>query len=250
MISSISRIMVLTKRNLKEILRDSISLFFIIVLPLVMEVLFYLLFHGSTIQFDMKYLAPGIVVFSQSFLALFVGFLISQDNATSFSTRLYVSKAKSYEFIVSYALVLIPIVFLQSILFFSIGIIFDTSLLKIELIYSVLLALITSLLFLGLGILLGTVCNERSVGGVSSIIISAYSILSGMWFPKEGLNEGLVTIMNYLPFKNALMLIQNALNGINNMYNDFVYPLLLVLVYIIIIFALAIFLYKRKMKKS
>ena len=56
-----------------------------------MEIIFYLLFHNLTSQFEMKYLAPGIVVFAESFMALFVGILISSDRNTSFLTRLYVS---------------------------------------------------------------------------------------------------------------------------------------------------------------
>ena len=115
---SISRIVTLTKRNFKEILRDPLSLVFTIGLPLLMEVLFYFIFHNLTSQFEMCYLAPGIVVFSQTFLTLFIGLLISLDRSSSFLTRLYVSKAKSHEFIISYALAVIPIVLVQSILFF------------------------------------------------------------------------------------------------------------------------------------
>ena len=65
--NSIMRIFTLTKRNLKEILRDPLSLSFNIELSLVIEVLVYVLFSKLTSQFQMKYLAPGIVVFSQSF---------------------------------------------------------------------------------------------------------------------------------------------------------------------------------------
>ena len=248
MINSVSRIFTLTKRNLKEIIRDPLSLIFIIGLPLLMEVLFYLLFSDLTSQFEMKYLAPGIVVFSQAFLTLFIGLLISLDKSSSFLTRLYVSKAKSYEFILSYAFSLIPLVLIQSILFFLIGIMCDISILKIELIYCILLSIVTSLLFLGFGILFGSLCNERSVGGIASIIISAQSILSGMWFPIEGLNEGFIKVMNYLPFKNASILIQNTLNGFNDLYNDFIYPLVIVLLYSVVIFILSILVFKNKMK--
>ena len=79
-----------------------------------MEVLFYLIFHKMTSQFEMKYLAPGIVVFSQSFLTLFVGILLATDRNTSFLTRLYVSKAKSYEFVLAYGLAIVPLVSVQS----------------------------------------------------------------------------------------------------------------------------------------
>ena len=248
--NSSSRILILTKRNLKEIVRDPISLIFTIGLPLVMEVLFYIIFHNLTSQFEMQYLAPGIVVFSQAFLTLFMGLLISLDRSTSFLTRLYVTKTKSHEFIISYTLSLLPIVLLQSILFFLIGGIVDLSLFKLEMIFSILMSVFTSTLFLGLGILFGTICNERSVGGIASIVISAQSVLSGMWFPVEGLDSGFVKIMNYLPFKNATILVQNSLNGITDLKTDFLIPLIIVLIYTLIIFTLAIILYKNKMKEK
>lgn len=248
MSKSISRIFTLTKRNLKEILRDPISLIFTIGLPLIMEILFYFIFHKLTSQFEMKYLAPGIVVFSQSFLTLFIGLLISLDRSSSFLTRLYVSKAKSHEFIISYALAVIPIVLVQSILFFLIGGIINQAIFKIEMIYAILLSIITSLLFLGLGILFGSLCNEKSIGGVSSIIISMHSVLSGMWFPTEGLDSGFIKVMNILPFKNTTILVQNTLNGINNIFNDFLKPLIIILTYTILIFLLAIVVFKKKMK--
>ena len=132
MIKSFNRILILSKRNLKEIIRDPISLIFIIGLPLIMEILFYSIFHNMTSQFEMKYLAPGIVVFSQTFLTLFIGQIISVDKNTSFLTRLYVSKAKSSEFIISYVFSLIPLVLIQNLLFFLIGVLFDSSLFKVE----------------------------------------------------------------------------------------------------------------------
>ena len=115
---SINRIFTLTSRSLKEIIRDPLSLLFMIGLPIFMEILFYFIFHKLTSQFEMKYLAPGIVVFSQAFLSLFMGMLISLDRNTSFLTRLFVSEAKPYEFIFSYTLSLIPICLVQSVLFF------------------------------------------------------------------------------------------------------------------------------------
>ena len=247
---SLSRIFVLTKRNIKEILRDPLSLIFTLGLPLVMEILFYLIFHKLTPQFEMKYLAPGIVVFSQSFLALFVGLLLAVDRSSSFLTRLYVSKAKSYEFIFSYAIAIIPIVVIQSILFFLIGIIFDASILSINMLFAILSSLVTSLFFIGVGLLLGSICTEKSIGGVSSIIIAGQSVLSGMWFPTDGLDKGMITFMNILPFRNATCLIQNTLNGINDSFKDFILPLIIVVAYTIVVFVAAIIVFKNKMKSK
>ena len=67
------KMLTFAKRCTKEILRDPLSLVFTIGLPLLMEVLFYFIFHNLTSQFEMCYLAPGIVVFSQTFLTLFIG---------------------------------------------------------------------------------------------------------------------------------------------------------------------------------
>ena len=248
--SSLKRIYILTKRNFKEILRDPLSLIFTIGLPLAMEILFYLIFHSLTPQFEMRYLAPGIVVFSESFISLFMGLLLALDRSNSFLTRLYVSRAKSYEFIFGYALSIIPIILIQSILFFLVGIIFDSSIFGLGMILSILLSLVTSLFFIALGLLLGTVCNEKSIGGVSSIVIAGQSVLSGMWFPIDGLGEGMITFMNILPFRNATKLIQNVMNGIDNTFNDFVLPLIIVLAYTIVAFVVAIIVFKAKMKSK
>lgn len=247
---SLSRIIVLTKRDLKEILRDPLSLIFTIGMPLLMEILFYLIFHELTAQFEMKYLAPGIVVFAQSFITLFVGLLIAMDRSTYFLTRLYVSNAKSYEFIFSYALSMIPIIFVQSLLFFLVGGIIDSSIFSINMIFAVFVSLVTSLLFIALGILLGSLCNEKSIGGISSIVIAGQSLLSGMWFPIEGLSEGMIIFMNILPFRNATKLVQNTMNGINDAYKDFLIPLIIVLAYTIVSFVLAIVAFRRKMKSN
>ena len=248
--NSLSRILVLTKRNLKEILRDPLSLIFTLGMPLFMEILFYLIFHDLTAQFEMKYLAPGIVVFAESFLALFVGLLIALDRSTSFLTRLYVSKAKSYEFIFSYALAMIPVVFVQTILFFLVGGIFDSSIFCLGMVLAIPLSLVTALFFIAIGILLGTICNEKSIGGVSSIIIAGQSVLSGMWFPLEGLNEGMIVLMNCLPFRNATKLIENIVNGISDPFKDFILPLIIVLGYTILSFCLVIIIFRRKMKSK
>ncbi len=247
---SVSRINALTGRNMKEILRDPLSLVFIIGLPLVMEILFYLIFHKLTSQFEMRYLAPGIVAFSQAFLSLFVGLLIANDRGTTFLTRLYVSPARSQEFIFSYALPFLPVVFVQSVLFFLVGGLFDSSIFSASMVPAVLISLVTSLFFISAGILVGSVSNEKSVGGIASIIITGQSILSGMWFPIDQLGGGFMAVMNALPFRSATLLIQNTMNGIADPMNDFLKPLLIVIAYTIMIFILAIVIFMKKMRSK
>ena len=246
--NSLSRIYALSKRNAKEIVRDPLSLIFMIGLPLFMEILFYLLFHKLTDQFRMIYLAPGIVVFSQSFLALFTGQLIALDRSSSLLTRLYVSRATSVEFILSYALPILPITGIQSVLFFLVGGFFDTGLFGVKTLLAILLSLVTSLFFIGMGILFGSVCSEKSIGGIASILVACQSVLSGMWFPIEGLGQGMLALMDALPFRNATLLVQNTVLGSGDARGDLLRPLLILLGYTLVAFVSAILLFRRKMK--
>ncbi|MBQ7172601.1 MAG: ABC transporter permease [Clostridia bacterium] len=245
---SLARIRALTGRNIKELLRDPLSLVFLILMPLGMEILFYFLFSKLTSQFQMKYLAPGIVVFSQSFLTLFSGLMIAVDRSSAFLTRLYVSSAKPHEFIFGYAFSLLPISLAQSILFFVVGGIIDPSLFSARMIAAVAVSLIPAVFFIGSGILFGSLCTEKSIGGVASILIAGQSMLSGMWYPIDGLGKGMLTLMNVLPFRPATLLVQNLLGGVASPFDDFVKPLLIVLAYTVAIFTAAIFAFGSKMK--
>ena len=247
--NSVSRIYALSKRNAKEIVRDPLSLIFTFGLPLFMEVLFYLLFHKLTDQFRMIYLAPGIVVFSQAFLTLFTGQLIALDRSTSLLTRLYVSRATPVEFILSYALPILPLTLVQSVLFFVVGGIFDTGLFGWGMAFAILFGIFTSLFYIAMGILFGSLCSEKSIGGIASILIAGQSVLSGMWFPLEGLGDGMLALMNALPFRNATLLVQNTVNGIGDAFADFWRPLLILLGYTLAAFVSAVLVFRRKMKQ-
>ena len=247
---ALGRIFALIKRNVKEILRDPLSLAFMLAMPLGMELLFYFIFHGQSQQFEMKYLAPGIVAFAQAFLSLFSGLLIALDRSSAFLTRLYVSRAKSSEFILGYAFALFPIALVQSVIFFLVGGIIDPSIFSVTMIVAVFLSLIPATFFIGTGILLGSLCNEKSIGGVASIVIAGQSMLSCMWFPPESLGKGVLTVMRVLPFKNAAELLQKGFLGYSDFFHEFWQPLLILLAYTVAVFALAILVFKKKMREK
>lgn len=106
--------------------------------------------------------------------------MLTKLRKTSFLTRLYVTKTKSYEFIFSYTIAILPITIIQSILFFMISGVIDTSIYTLDMILAIYLSLDTSLFFIAVGILFCYVCNEKSIGGISSIMIFGQSVLSGM----------------------------------------------------------------------
>ncbi|MBQ7642503.1 MAG: ABC transporter permease [Clostridia bacterium] len=246
--SSVKRIYALAVRSLKEILRDPISLVFLYAMPLCMLVLFYYIFSGLTEQFSMKYLAPSMVVFGQTFIALFMGSLMAGDRASSFITRLYTTEIRSYEFVLGYALAALPVSLSQTALFLLVAALIDFSFFSAGLFLCVLFGLVTALLYIAFGLLFGTVCTEKSVGGIASILVTLQSVLSGMWFPTEGMSEGFVNFMKILPFKNGTDLMMSVAE-MNFSFSKVVQPALIVLAYALVVLVAAIFAYAKKMKR-
>ena len=115
--------------------------------------------------------------------------------------------------------------------------------------FAILFGIVTSLFYIAMGILFGALCTEKSIGGIASILVACQSLLSGMWFPIEGLGEGMLHLMNALPFRNATQLVQNAVLGFGDAWGDLFRPLLILLVYTLAAFVCAVLVFRRKMKR-
>lgn len=242
---SLRRIFTLTARNVKEILRDPLALVFLFALPLVMLVGFYFVFHTLAEQFSMQYLAPGMVGFGTSFLALFVGLLYTADKTTAFSARLAAMPVKNYEYVLGFVLATLPLAAVQSILFFATACVIDPSFFSARLLLAILLSLPVSLLFIGCGLLFGEIASEKSVGGLCSVMIVGQSVLSGMWFPLQGMSEGFLLFMKILPFRNITLIMQNVCAGEN-----IGIPLLIVAAYAVAVNVAAVLVRKIKRGRS
>ena len=101
---------VLAQRTLKEMLRDPLTLFFGLAFPILILLLLSLIqSHIPVDMFRIEQLAPGIVVFGQSFLSLFGALLIARDRSTSFLMRLYAAPVTALSFLLGYLLPLLPL---------------------------------------------------------------------------------------------------------------------------------------------
>ena len=125
------RALVFTKRCLREILRDPITLFFGAGFPVILLVLLSVMnlnipAEAQMTMFQIENLLPGVVVFGFSFLALFGGLLLSGDRETAFLTRLFTSPLRARDFIAGYALPLLPLGMAQALLCVCIGFLFGT----------------------------------------------------------------------------------------------------------------------------
>lgn len=96
---------VFAKRNLLEILKDPLASVFFIILPTVLFIALKLIISSlgadiaSVPQFEIKNLTAGMIIFSFSFITIFVGNNFAIDRDSSFLLRLKASSMKSYNFI-------------------------------------------------------------------------------------------------------------------------------------------------------
>ena len=242
------RTILFAQRNTKEILRDPLNLAFGIGFPLVVLLLLSAIQANIPIDlFSIEKLVPGIAVFGLSFLSLFSGMLIAKDRTTSFLIRLFTSPLTASNFILGYVLPMIPLALAQSAICFI-----AAFFLGLPVSENVLLALVVllpaALLFIGIGLLAGSVFNDKQVGGICGALLTNLSAwLSGTWFDLGLVGSGFKNIAYALPFAHAVDATRAALSG------DFpaIFPhLWWVIGYAFIILVIAIVVFGNKMKSD
>lgn len=230
------------KRNFKELFRDPMSIIFAIALPLFLLVIFQQ-FNIPAEQYNLENFAPSIVIFSYGFISLFTAQLISKDRATSILSRLFSSPMKPMEYILGYTFALLPIVIIQNIVFFTVAILLGLSF-SINIVYSILILIPISILFIELGILIGCIVNDKQAPALGSLVIQLIAFTSGMWFPISQVGTVYKTICEILPFKYTIDISRMVLIG---NYNDILSTTMIILIYTIIIFIVASTVFNKKM---
>ncbi len=243
------RLKAFSLRNTLELLRDPLSLIFGIGLPVVLLILISVINNSISEQitieiFKIENFAPGIAVFSFSFLSMFSAVLISKDRTTSFLTRLFSSPLKSYEYILGYSLPLLAMAFFQGIVCFGVAIFFGLEI-SLNLVWAILLLMVSAPLFIGFGIFFGSLLSDKQVGGISSILVQITALGSGMWFPLEQVGGIFAFICNVFPFVHSLNLVKSAFSGD---FSNAAFDLIWIICWSIAVFALASAIFAKKMK--
>lgn len=238
----------LAKRNTKEILRDPLNLGFGLGFPLILILLLSAIQASVPVSlFEIQHLTPGICVFGLSFITLFSATVISKDRTSSLLERLYTAPLSPIEFILAYTLPMIPIALGQSVICFAVAI-----LLGLEITLNILLGIIfiipISILFIALGLLFGSVLNDKAVGGVCGALLTNLSAwLSGTWFDLELVGGAFKKIAYLLPFVHAVDMERALLAG---NFSEIFTHLWWVLGYSAVSLAAAVLLFLRQMKKQ
>ena len=201
-------------RNGKEILRDPLTVFFGLGFPLVLLLLLSAIQANIPVPlFEIQQLAPGITIFGLSFVSLFSASLIAKDRGSSLLRRLYTTPMKPIDFILGYTLPLLPIAVAQCVICYLAAMLLGLNP-TVGIVWAVLLILPVSLLFIALGLLCGSLLNDKQVGGICGAMLTNLTAwMSGVWFDLELVGGGFKKLAYALPFVHAVELERAALAG-------------------------------------
>lgn len=242
------KILALSGRNAKEIVRDPLNLSFGIGFPVVLILLLSAIQASIPVNlFEIKSLTPGITVFGLSFMTLFSATLISKDRSTSLLQRLYTAPLTALDFILGYTLPLVPIAIAQNVICYSVALILGLEP-TVYILYSLIFLIPVSALFIGFGLLFGSILNDKQVGGICGALMTNLTAwLSGAWFDLQLVGGVFKSIAYALPFVHAVELHRILLAG---SFEGVFTHLLWVLGYTVVTFAVAILMFLRQMKKQ
>jgi ABC-2 type transport system permease protein len=242
------RMLTFAKRNLKEIIRDPLNLCFLFGFPIVLLLLLSAIQANIPVSmFELDHLTPGIMVFGLTFMTLFSATLISKDRQSSFMQRLYTTPMTSMDFILGYTLPLIPIAIAEGIACYIFAAILGLTP-SINILLSLLFIIPIALLYIGIGLLCGSVLNDKQVGGICGALLTNVSAwLSGIWFDLDLVGGAFKNVAYALPFVHAVEMERAIVAG---RFEDIWVHLLWVLGYAIVLIVIAIFLFLKQMKKQ
>lgn len=242
------KLLTFARRNMLEILRDPLTLFFGLGFPLVLLGLLSAIQANVPVPlFEIAHLTPGVTVFGLSFMTLFSATLIVKDRSSALLQRLYTMPLTPVDFILGYTLPILPVAVTQCAVCYAAAILLGLPV-TLNILFAVLMILPISLLYIGLGLLCGSVLSEKQVGGVCGALLTNLSAwLSGTWFDLNLVGGAFQKIAYALPFVHAVELERAVLSG---SYADALPHLPWVLGYAALTLTAAVLLFLRQMKKQ
>lgn len=242
------RMLTFAKRSFKEIVRDPLNLSFLFGFPIVLLLLLSAIQANIPVSmFEIEHLSPGVAVFGLAFLTLFSATLIAKDRQSSFMHRLYTTPMTPVDFILGYTLPLIPIALIEGLAAYIFAVILGLKI-SANILLSIIFMIPIALLYIGIGLLCGSVFNDKQVGGICGALLTNLSAwLSGIWFDLELVGGAFKKVAYALPFVHCVdmqrAVIKDDLEGI--------FPhLFIVLGYAVGFIVIAVLLFLRQMKKQ
>ena len=212
------KMLTFANRNVKEILRDPLNLFFGLGFPLVLIFLLSIIqanipAEAQMVLFEIQHLTPGVTVFGLSFMTLFSATLIAKDRGTALLQRLYTTPLTPVDFILGYTLPILPLSVAQSAICYAVALLLGLTP-SLNILFALVTVIPVALLYIALGLLFGSILNVKQVGGVcGSLLTNLSAWLSGIWFDLELVGGVFQRVAHALPFYHAVELARATLTG-------------------------------------
>lgn len=201
-------------RTAKEICRDPLTVAFGLGFPVILLLLLSAIQANVPVSlFELKSLTPGITVFGLAFITLFSATLIAKDRESAFLQRLYTTPLTAPEFILGYALPILPIALLQGVICYLVAAVLGLKI-TLQTVLAVLLLLPAAVFFIALGLLCGSIFSVKQVGGICGALLTNLTAwLSGVWFDLNLVGGAFKRVAEVLPFVHAVELERAVLSG-------------------------------------
>ena len=242
------RMTAFAKRNVKEILRDPLNLFFGLGFPIVLILLLSAIQANIPVSlFEIQHLSPGITIFGLSFMTLFTATIIAKDRQSSLFQRLYTTPLTPADFLFGYTLPIIPIAVGQTVICYIAALILGLEF-SVNIIWATLFIIPVCVLYIAIGLLCGSLFTDKQVGGICGALLTNLSAwLSGIWFDLELVGGAFKKIAYSLPFAHAVEMERAVLLG---EFKSALPHLVWVMGYAIAILLISIFVFFRQMKNQ
>ncbi len=208
------RIIAFAGRVTKELLRDPLTAIFGLGFPMAVLCLLSAIQANVPVElFAIAHLTPGIAAFGLSFMALFSATLISKDRTGAFYARLCTTPMRPTDYILGYTLPLLPLSLAQGAICYLAALAWGLTP-SVHVLSAVLVLLPISGFFIAMGLLCGTLFNDKQVGGICGALLTNLTAwLSGAWFDVKMVGGAFEAIANFLPFIHATELGRAVLIG-------------------------------------
>ncbi len=201
------RMLTFSRRIAREILRDPLNLAFGIGFPVVLLLLLSAIQANIPVSlFEIDHLTPGITVFGLSFMTLFSATIIAKDRGSSLLQRLYTTPLTAADFILGYTLPMLPIALAQCFICYLTALCLGLTP-TVHILTATLFVLPIAVFYIALGLLCGSIFNDKQVGGICGALLTNLSAwLSGIWFDLDLVGGAFKKIAYILPFVHAVEL--------------------------------------------
>ena len=235
--------MTLATRNLKEVWRDPLSLGLTVGLPVVMLLVLQAL-KGVDDFFAPTSLTPGIALFGFVMLMFSAAMTLSKDRESALFSRLLTAPLRSNDFAAAYSLPYLLVAIVQAVVLYLIGGLFGLGIAgSWALVFLILFVM--AILYVALGMIMGVLFSIKQIPFVYTAVL-LLTIFGGAWMNLEAIGGAFLTFGNVFPFAHALdatraVMIEGA--GFSAITTDLYW----IVGYTVVIAALAVFTFKRKM---